>query len=296
MNSTSLLSPKITEIKASLSKDITKYLSDVSLKDKNGSNYLDIISNLLNLFANIKNNLFYKDMLLFYYYKLIPMIKSYNQNINKQIINIAMCDFVNIDKNGENSSEFIIKNIIDAFINLFILNKESLPKDDLINIFENKIIFIKILLKEKQKFFSRVLNLIDSSLYDNSKEFLIKIVSFLEKNDKYSKSVYRNFVSNYIEALIFEIYNTKNKLYEEQLIVILLYLTIYFKHLFFETLYERILNISILLLLRYENKDIIILNVLKIVNELLKHDNIRGRNIHMLNYILYIIRYFIFYI
>ena len=288
-NSTSLISTKLTEIKTSINKDITKYLSDASFKDKNGSNYLDMISNLLNLFANIKNNLFYKDMLLFYYYKLIPMIKSYNKNINKQIINIAMCDFVNIDKNGENSSEFIIKNIIDAFINLFILNKESLPKEDLLNIFENKNIFIKILLKEKQQFFRRVLNLIDSSLYDNSKEFLIKIISFLEKNDKYSKSVYKNFTGNYIESLIFEIYNTKNKLYEEQLIVILLYLTIYFKHLFFETLYEKILNISILLFLRYENKDFIIINVLKIVNELLKNDNIKGRNISILNNILYII-------
>ena len=288
-NSTSLISSKLNEIKSSVSKDITKYLSDVSFKDKNSSNYLDMISSLLNLLANIKNNLFYKDMLHFYYYKLIPMMKSFNKDINKQIVNIAMCDFVNIDKSGENSSEFIIKNIIDAFISLFILNKNTLPKEELLYVFENKKIFIKVLLKQKQQFFKRVLNLVDSSLFDSSKEFLIKIISFLEKNDKYSKSVYKNFTGNYIDSLIFELYNTKNKLYEEQLIVVLLYLTIYFKHLFFETLYEKILNISILLLLKYENKDFFVINVLKIVNELLKNENVKGRNIDMLNNVLYII-------
>ena len=288
-NSTNLISQKFLEIKTNVNKDISKYLSDVSFKDKNGSNYLDMISSLLTLFANIKNNLFYKDMLIFYYYKLIPMIKLFNKDINKQIINIALCDFVNFDKNGENSFGFIIKNIFDAFINVFILNKESLPKDELLNIFEKKTIFIKVVLKEKQLFLRKVMNLLDSSLYENSKEFLIKIISCLEKNDKYNKSAYKNFVGNYVDAVIFEIYNTKNKLYEEQLIVILLYLTKYFKHLLFEGLFEKILNISILLLLRYENKDLITINILKIVNELLKNENIKGRNIDLLNNILYII-------
>ena len=289
LNSTSLISSRLVDIKAGVNKDINKYLSDISFKDKTSPAYLEMISSLLTLFSNIGNNLFYKDMLAFYHYKLIPMMKLYNTKINQQIINIALCSFVTIDKNGENSSIFIIKNIIDALFKIFILNKETLPKEDLINNFENKKIIIQILLREKQVFFRKILDLLDSALFDNSKELLIKLVSILEKNDSDNKAIYKNFIGNYIEAIIFETYNTKSKLYEENLIMVLLYLTTYFSHLFWESLYVKILNISILLILRYEYKDMITINVLKIVNQLLNNENIKGKNISILNNILYIL-------
>ena len=286
---TSLISSRLAEIKANANKDISKYLNDISYKDKSGSAYLSMISDLLTLFSNIRNSLFYKDMLIFYHYKIIPMMKYYNEEINKQILNIVLSPFVTIDKSGENSSIFIIKNIIDAFINIFILNKDTLPKEELINIFEQKEIFIEILLNEKQAFFQKVLNLIDSSIYNNSKELLIKLISILEKKDKDNKSIYKNFIGNYIGAIIFEIYNTQSIIYEENLITILLYLTSYFNHLFWESLYEKVLNISILLLLKYEYKDFITINVLKILNKLLSNENIKGKNISILNNILYIL-------
>ena len=289
VNSTNLISPKLNEMKANINKDINKYLSDISFKDKNSAAYLDMVSSLLILFANIKNNLFYKDMLSFYHYKLIPMMKYYNKDINIQIINIIMCDFVTIDKNGENSSEYIIENLIDVLINVFIFNKETLPKEDLINIIEKKKIIIQILLKESQNFIKKIFGLIDSSLDDNSKELLIKTISILEKNDNNNKALYKNFLGNYVESLIFEIYDTQSKLFEEKLITVLYYITIYFKHLFFLRLYEKILNISILLILRYEYKDFITINILKIVNELLSNENLKGKNIDTLNNTLYIL-------
>ena len=289
-NSTGLILPNLIEIRANSNKDITKYLSDISFKDKTSSNYLEMVSSLLTLFSNIQNNLFYKDMLIFYYYKLIPMMKYSNKNINKQIINIAMCDFVNIDKDGENSSEFIIKNIIDALVNIFILNKESLPREDLINIFENKKVITQVLLKDRNIFIKKIINLIDSSNNDNSKELLIKILSILEKNDNNNnKTVFKNFLGNYVESLIFEIYDTQSKIYEEKLITVLYYITIYFKHLYFLRLYEKILNISILLILRYEYKDFITINILKIVNELLSNESLKGKSIEILNNTLYIL-------
>ena len=294
-NSKSLIPSKLSGIKTSINKEINKYLSDIPYKDKTSKAYLEMISNILTLFSNIRNNLFYKDMLIFYHYKLIPMTKYYKKEINKQIINIALCDFIAIDKNDENFSEFLIKNITEALINIFIFSKDALPKEDLINIFENKKIIIKIILKEKQTFFKKIIDLIDSSLNDNSKELLIKLISILEKNDNDNKAKYTNFIGNYVEALIFEILNTKCKIYEENLTIVLLYLTIHFKHLFFESLYEKILNISILIILNYEYKDFIIINALKIVIELLSNVNIKGKNIGILNNILYLlsVSYFI---
>ena len=76
-----------------------------------------MVSSLLTLFANISNNVFFKDMLIFYHYKLIPMMKTFNKDINRQIINIILCDFVDVDKNIENLSKFIIKNLVDVLIN-----------------------------------------------------------------------------------------------------------------------------------------------------------------------------------
>ena len=289
INSTCLISPKLNEMRSTINKDINKYLSDISFKDKNSPGYFEMISSLLTLFANIKNNLFYKDMLVFYHYKLIPLMKYYNRDINQHIINIILCDFVSIDKNDENSSQFIIKNLIDVLINIFISSKENLPKEGLINIFENKKIIIHLLLNEKQNFIKRIFNLVDSSVYDNSKGLLIKVGSILEQNDNGNKTIYKNFIGNYIENLLFEIYETKSKLYEQKLIGFLYYITIYFKHLYFLRLYEKILNISILLILRYEYKDIITIHVLKIVNELLSNENLQGKNIDILNNVLYIL-------
>ena len=248
-----------------------------------------MISSLLTLFSKIKNNFFFQDMLFFYHYKLIPIMKTFNRDINRQIINIILCDFVDVDKNIENLSKFIIKNLVDVLINNFIFDKDTLPKEDLVNIFEKKKIIIQILLKENQNFVPKIFHLIDSSFNDSSKELLIKMISILEKNDDKNKMIYKNFIGNYVESLIFEIYDTKNKLYEERLISVLYYVTFYFKHLYFIHLYEKILNVSILLLLRYEYKDFITINILKIVNELLDNENLKGKNIDLLNNILYIV-------
>ena len=288
-SSTSLISSRLTEIKTNIIKDINKYLLDATLKDKNSSTYLDMVSNLLTLFANIRNNLFYKDMLIFYNYKLLPMIKCFNIDIKKQIINIVLCNFVTVDKNGENFSEFLIKNILDALFNVFILDDEPLPKDDLINIFVKKKVFIDILLKEKQLFFHKIINLLDSTFFNERKELIIAIISILEKNDNENKSAYKNYITNWVENIIFEIYSTKSKLYEEKSIIVLLYITKYFKHIFFDSIFAKILNICILIILRYEYKDIIVESTLKLVNELLSKEDNKRKNISLFNNILYIL-------
>ena len=153
---------KIKEIKSYISKDINKYLTDISFRDKKSPAYLDMISSLLTLFSKIKNNFFFQDMLFFYHYKLIPIMKTFNRDINRQIINIILCDFVDVDKNIENLSKFIIKNLVDVLINNFIFDKKTLPKEDLVNIFEKKKIIIKILLKENKNFITKILHLIYS--------------------------------------------------------------------------------------------------------------------------------------
>lgn len=53
-------------------------------------------------------------------------MKTFNREINRQIINIILCDFVAVDKNGENLSKFIIKNLVDVLINIFIFDKETI--------------------------------------------------------------------------------------------------------------------------------------------------------------------------
>ena len=273
---TSLISKKLQSIKQNLVKDINKYLSENSNKDKNNPKYCDMALNSLTLFSNIKNNLFYRDMLIFYNYNLLPLIKSFKNSINVKIINIILCDFVTIYKDDENQSEYILKNIIDSLLNIFVLGRDNFFKEELINIFENKKVIINVLLKENSYFFQKLLNILESPLISSSKKLLTRIFSILEKSDN-NKGAYIRFISNYIETLIFEIYNCQSSIFEEDSINFLLHLTSYFKNIFTIEVTEKVINISILIIIaRYEYKDILIVNALKIINELLTIENIEN--------------------
>jgi hypothetical protein len=59
---------------------------------------MEMISNVLYLFSNINNHIFHKDMFYFYNYKLLPRLKTFENNINNQIISMAQYDFVKIYK------------------------------------------------------------------------------------------------------------------------------------------------------------------------------------------------------
>ena len=273
---TSLISKKLPSIKQNLVKDINKYLSENANKDRNNPKYCEMALNSLTLFSNIKNNLFYRDMLIFYNYNLLPLLKSFRNSINAKIINIILCDFVTIYKDDENQSEYILKNIIDSLLNIFVLGRDNLIQDELINIFENKKVIIKILLKENSYFFQKLLNILESPLISSSKKLLTRIFSILEKSDN-NKGAYIRFISNYIETLIFEIYNCQSPIFEEDSINFLLHLTSYFKNIFTFEVTEKVMNISILILIsRYEFKDILIINALKIINELLTIESIEN--------------------
>ena len=284
----SLISPKLANIKLNLIKDVNKYLSEINIKDKNNQVYKEMVSDALYLFSNIKNSLFYKDMFNFYNYKLLPLLKVFQNDLNKQIMNIILCDFVKIYKDDENLSLFMLTNIIDSLINIFILNKDYFSREELINIFEKKTIFIEIILKDKGFFLKKLFCVIESSSNDNSKELLIKIISIIEKKDE-NKDTYVKFIGNYIETLIFEIYSTQSNIFEEMSIKFLLNLMIYFKHIFTQEILEKILNISILIITRYEYKDIIIINVLKIINEILDIESFECNDNFISIDILYII-------
>ena len=124
---------------------------------------------------------------------------------------------------------------------------------------------------------------------DDSKELLIRIINILEKNDN-NKGIYMRFIRNYIETLIFEINITKGPIFEEDSINFLYYLTTNVKHLFNSDIIDKILAISILILTHYEYKDIIIINALKIINELLSIETFENNDINIArNSILFII-------
>ena len=283
-----LINPKLSSIKLNIVKDLNKHLSDNINKDKNNKNYLEMITNALNLFSNIKNTLFYKDMFLFYNYKLLPLLKVFPNNINNQIIRIALCDFVKIYNNDENMSEFIINNIIDSILNIIILKKDHFTWEEINKVFENQKIIVDILIKEKDLFFPKIFNMIESSVENESKALIVKILGILEKHDE-NKGIYIRFIGNYIETLIFEIYNSRSSIFEEISLNFLFHLAIHFKHIFTYDIIEKILNISILITTRYEYKDIIIINALKIIIELLSIENFKNNDYSIMSNIIYII-------
>ena len=99
-------------------------------------------------------------MFIFYNYKILPLLKHYQNYINVQIINIILCDFITIYEEDKNYSEFIIKNIIDSLINIFILEKDNLEgEEELSNIYGNKKEIMQVIMKETKIFIQKILTM-----------------------------------------------------------------------------------------------------------------------------------------
>ena len=102
-----------------------------------------IILNALTLFSLIPNNLFFKDMFIFFNDKLLPLLEFAPNKIYKKIIDLIQCDFVKIYQDDVNLSNYIFHNIIEAIFTTS-LNEEN----DKIQIYSFRVIAQKEKLME----------------------------------------------------------------------------------------------------------------------------------------------------
>ena len=232
-----------------------------------------LIKCALSLFSKIENEYFFEDMFIFYNEKILPFLFFINDNkVCKKILDIMLCKFIKIYESDQNLSEYIIKNILDSLKNLIFTFKDNSIILYGFNILHQKKIFLDLLLENKKIFFNKIFGMLTSNnINDDLKEKIVQTIGLLSMKSN-DKDYFLILIRKNINSLLFSIQNNEDIIQKENNVLILLYYSMYVKFLFDFNLIEKIMEISIDLLLNNEYQGIISMNILKIFCELLNTD------------------------
>ena len=290
------IDPKLEGILVNIKKYIKKYLNNITINENNDNenqeNMINDFSSLwynkykclndwrimifaLTLFSQIENNLFLKDMLIFYNDKILPFLLISSNKIKKKILELILCKFVKIYNDDINYSNYILNNIIDSIRNLIFSIKDIPIRIFAFNILHKKPILLDIILQKKEFFFSKLLGLLSTDEDLKIKEKLIETIGILAKRSE-NKNYFITFVKKNINNILFSIDNCDDIIHKENLIFLLLFYTLYLKEFFDLKLMKQIIEVLINLNINYEYQGIIFIDTLKIVYELLNTDIINN--------------------
>ena len=292
------ISPKLDEVLNSVKKYIRRYMNNLINVNEinNNENQENMINNdysssgtinykclndsriviyALTLFSQIENHLFSKDMLIFYNDKILPFLLFSSNKIKKKILELILCKFVKINVEDVNYSNYILNNIIDSIKNLIFSAKDIPVRIFAFNILHKNTLLLDIILQRKERFFSKLIGILATDEDEKIKEKLIQTIGILSSRSD-DKNYFIMFTKKYIINLLFNIENCDDIIYKEDLICLLLYFTIYLKHLYDLNLMEQIIEVLINLNINYDYEGIIFVNTLKIVYELLNTDIINN--------------------
>ena len=280
-NRKSFISPRLETVKDSAIKHIKAYLNEVGDKDKGKENKSDkiyskckclnkpnMIIYSLALLSHIHNNFFAKDIFIFYNNKILPFLLFESPKISQKVLQLILCRFIRIYDDDKNLSYYILNNIIDSIRNEIFSSKNEEIKILAYNILHCKTLLLDLMLNDKEYFFSKLIGLLTSNEKNAIKEKMIQTIGLLALRDK-DKSFYISFLNKNILNILFTISNSDDIIHKENLIKLLFYYTKYLKNLYNSRLVEGILEILINMLFSYDSYGIIIIDILKIICELL---------------------------
>ena len=274
----------LSEILMEIRKDLFQSYKDDIYKKKTLSenfklkiNNPQIILNALTLFSLIPNNIFYKDMFIFFNDKLLPLLEFAPVKIYKKIVDLLQCDFVKIYEDDVNLSEYIFRNIIKSTFTTSLHDQ-----NDKIQIYCFKAITKKEKLMEfcfKQKNFD-ILKIYAnfSSVNDlNSQERIIKTMSEISLKDP-DKIFYYLFVKKIIYSIGFKFYFLDDLIQKENLSYLLYHITVHFSNFFYPSIPVYLLELSNYLILTGDIRSIMMINIFKTLIEIFKSDLIKEVN------------------
>ncbi len=295
------ISAKLEGILNNIRKYIRKYMNNLSnnneyididnLENMTNNNYFTsgynnynnlkclndwkVIFYALTLFSQIENNLFLKDMLIFYNDKILPLLLFSSNKIKKKILELILCKFVKIYSEDVNYSKYILNNIIDSIRNLIFSVKDLSIRIFALNILHKKTILLDIILEKKENFFCKLIGILETDEEQIIKEKIIQTIGILSSRSN-DKNYFITFTKKSIKNILFTIDNCDDIIYKEDLTCLLLYYTLYLKQFYDLNLMEQIIEVLINLNINYDYQGIIFINTLKIVYELLNTDIINN--------------------
>ena len=234
-----------------------------------------LIIGALELFSKVRNILFGKDMLNFYIKKILPFLNFASPKVIKKILDISLCKFVQIYEEDINYSSYAIKSILDAFLNLFLINDDMTVLLHAINICDKNTLFYDYVLKEKDIYIGKMIGALSNPhLDDYIKEKLVKSIGiFASCNSEFNdKAYFITLVKKNIKNFLYSIENTDDIIKKENLVNLLSYYHKYLKNFVDYNLIENTMEALLYLLLGFDYQGNIIINILKVVCELLNND------------------------
>ena len=292
-NTQQLISPQLPVILSEASKNIKKNILnqytesfiDDETKDMNKTapvyikckclNNPKLIIGALRLFSKVRHSLFGKDMLIFYNKKIIPFLSFSTSNVIKKILDIISCKFIKVYEDDINLSTYTLNNILDSINNALITNNDISVVLYAIDTINKKPLFVDYVLQRKDIFLSRIIgNLSDPYMDDFLKEKLIKTIGLLaSSNSKYNdKKYFITLVRKNIKTYLYTIENTDDIIQKENMVNLLLYYHKYLKNYLDFNLIENTMESLLYLMLGYNYQGNIIINILKVVCQILNND------------------------
>ena len=237
----------------------------------------DIIINALTLFSLIPNNLFFKDMFIFFNDKLLPLLEFAPNKIYKKIIDLLQCDFIKIYQDDINLSEYIFHNIIESIFTTS-LNEQNVK----IQIYSFKVItqkkkLLEFCFKDKNFDMIKIFGYCSTINEIDTQEKIIQTVSEVALNDS-DKNFYYVFVKKAIYSITFKFYYLDDLIQKENSSYTLYYISKYFMHFIYPSIPVLIIDIANYLILSSDLKSILIINIFKTLIEMFKSDLIKEVN------------------
>ena len=282
-NKINFISPELEPIKEKVIKHIKKFIVEGTEKDnKNiplGNSALifskckclnkpNMLINSLILLSHIQNSYFLKDILLFYNDKILPFLLLESPFIRQKVLQLIQCQFVQIYDDDINFSYYLLNNIVDSIRNIIFTCRDVETKILAFNILHSKTILLDTILRDKNFFFCKLIGLLTTTEDNAIKEKLIQTVGLLALREN-DKSFYTTFLNKNIMNILFTISNSDDIIHKENLIKLLLYYTKYLKNIYNSKLVEGAFEILINMLFSYDSFGIIVIDILKIICELL---------------------------
>ena len=258
-------------------KDDTYRKKTLSENFKLKINKPQIILNALTLFSLIPNNLFFKDMFIFFNDKLLPLLEFAPIKIYKKIIDLLKCDFVRIYQDDINLSEYIFKNIIESIFTTS-LNEQNVK----IQLYSSKVItqnkkLLEFCLKEKNFDMIKIFGYCSTINEINTQESIIQTVSEVALTDS-DKNFYYVFVKKAIYSITFKFYYLDDLIEKENASYTLYYISKYLINFIYPSILVLIIDIANYLILSSDLRSILIINIFKTLIEMFKSDLIKEVN------------------
>ena len=233
-----------------------------------------IIMNALKLFSLIPNNLFYKDMFIFFNDRLLPLLESAPVKIYRKIIELLTCNFIKIYPDDVNLSEYIFHNIIESIFTTSLNEQNKINQSYSFQTIAKQEKLFEFCFKKHNFDMLKIFGYYSSINEIMTQERIIQTLSEISLKDP-DKTFYYVFTKKVIYSICFKFYYLDDAIQKENISYTLYYLTKYLVDLYYPSIAVLLLDICNYLILTCDLRSIMTINIYKTLIKIFRSDLVK---------------------